>query len=62
LILEARKLGVLFSYTALDAGYGKGLGLMHKLDAVNECFIIDVHKNQQFYIEDPLPYLGLEMK
>jgi len=57
LILEARELGIPFKYSALDAGYGKGLGLMNQLDSVNEKFIIDIHKNQQFYIEDPQPFL-----
>lgn len=54
---RARKLGVQFGWVLADAGYGKGPDFLLKLDAMNERFLVDVHKDFVMYKGDPRPHV-----
>jgi SRSO17 transposase len=54
---RARKLGVQFGWVLADAGYGKGPDFLLKLDALNERFLVDVHKDFVVYKGDPRPHV-----
>jgi SRSO17 transposase len=42
---RARKLGVEFGWVLADAGYGKGPDFLLELDAMDERFLVVVHKD-----------------
>jgi SRSO17 transposase len=53
MVLHARQLKLLYSWIGADGGYGKGLDFPLKLEALGETFVIDVHKDQLIYLEEP---------
>jgi SRSO17 transposase len=55
LILDARRSGIRYGWIGADAGYGKGLDFPIKLDSMEETFVIDIHKDQHIYKEEPKP-------
>jgi SRSO17 transposase len=61
LVLEARKQGVEFSWVGADGFYGEDPWFLRSLDEVNEIFMVDVHKDQHIYLENPEPIV-LERK
>jgi len=57
IVREARKRGVRFSWVGADGGYGKDPLFLRALDESGERFIVDVHKGQRMYLEDPSPFV-----
>lgn len=57
MVRYAREIGLRFGWVGADAGYGQDPGFLRTLDASGEQFIVDVHKDQRVYLEDPAPYL-----
>ena len=55
LVLEARRQGIQFGWVGADGFYGKDPAFLRSLDQINETFMIDVHKDQNIYIENPEP-------
>lgn len=55
LILHLRETGACFEATVLDAGYGKDPALLRALEAGGEVFVVDVHRSQRMWLEDPWP-------
>jgi SRSO17 transposase len=55
LVSDARHLGLRYGWVGADAGYGKGLDFPIKLDSRGEVFVIDIHRDQVIYTEEPKP-------
>ncbi len=53
LVQRARRNGVRFAWVAADGGYGQDRALLRSLDDAGEAFVIDVHRNQRIFLEDP---------
>ena len=52
-----RQQGIQFAWVGADGGYGKEPAFLRGLDAMNEIFVVDVHKDQLIYLEDPGPVI-----
>jgi len=46
-----------FAWVGADGGYGKEPAFVRGLDDMNEIFVVDVHKDQRIYLEDPQPII-----
>jgi len=57
IVREARQRGVRYSWVGADGGYGKDPSFLRGLDDSGEKFIVDVHKDQRIYLEDPSPFV-----
>jgi len=57
MVVHARKLGLKFGCVGADAGYGKDLNFSYNLESLNETFLIDIHKDQHIYLNNPKPYV-----
>ncbi len=55
MVHEARAQGLRFGWIGADAGYGKEPAFLRALDQLGEMFVIDVHRSQRIYLEDPHP-------
>lgn len=55
LVQRARRNGVRFAWVAADGGYGQDRALLRALDDAGETFVIDVHRNQRIFLEEPSP-------
>lgn len=55
MVRRQRELGVRFSWVAADGGYGKDPRFLRGLDDDGETFVVDVHRSQRIYLEDPDP-------
>jgi SRSO17 transposase len=53
LVQRARRNGVRFAWVAADGGYGQDRGLLRALDDAGERFVVDVHRNQRIFLEEP---------
>jgi SRSO17 transposase len=53
LVQRARRNGVCFAWVAADGGYGQNRALLRALDDAGERFVIDVHRNQRIFLEEP---------
>jgi SRSO17 transposase len=53
IVQRARRNGVRFSWVTADGGYGKNRALLRALDDAGESFVIDVHRDQRIYLEEP---------
>lgn len=53
LVQRARRNGVRFSWVAADGGYGQDRVLLRALDDAGEMFVIDVHRDQRVFLEEP---------
>jgi len=53
MIKHAHELGLRFGWISADAGYGKSLAFPLKLEELGDTFVIDVHKDQLIYLEEP---------
>ena len=53
IVQRARRNGVRFSWVTADGGYGQNRALLRALDDAGESFVIDVHRNQRIYLEEP---------
>lgn len=55
IIRRARSGGARFAWIGADAGYGKEPQFLREISKSGERFIINVHRTQRFYDEDPQP-------
>ena len=55
MVNEARTNGVRFAWVVADGGYGKEPAFLRGLDDAGLPFVVDVHKDQRFYLDDPKP-------
>jgi len=52
-----RQQGIQFAWVGADGGYGKEPAFLRGLDDMDEIFVVDVHKDQMIYLEDPQPVI-----
>lgn len=57
MVARARRNGVRFAWVGADGAYGQCPALLRALEDRGEIFVIDVHKAQRIYLEDPEPSL-----
>jgi SRSO17 transposase len=57
LVQSARANGIEFQWVGGDAFYGDDPEFLRQLDQSGETFMLDIHKDQSIYLEDPTPYL-----
>lgn len=55
MVREARAHEIRFRWVGADAGYGKDPFFLRQLEDDGETFLVDVHKDQRVYLEDPSP-------
>lgn len=55
MVAAKRAQGIRFSWVGADGGYGKEPEFLRGLDDMGETFVVDVHKDQRIYLEDPEP-------
>jgi SRSO17 transposase len=53
LVQRARHKGVRFSWITADGGYGQNRALLRALDDAGERFVIDAHRDQRIFLEEP---------
>lgn len=58
MVKHQREQGIQFSWVGADGGYGKDPAFLRGLTAMNEIFVVDVHKDQYIYLEDPQPMVA----
>ncbi len=61
MVKQAKEVGLVYGWVGADGLYGNNPKLLQDLDDLNETFMIDVHKNQRVYLNDPKPTM-LESK
>lgn len=59
MIRHNRELGVQFAWVGADGLYGNDPKFLRALDDDGEVFVIDVHRDQRIYLEDPRPTVPL---
>jgi SRSO17 transposase len=57
MVKHQRQQGIQFAWVGADGGYGKEPAFLRGLDDRNETFVVDVHKDQLIYLEDPQPVI-----
>ena len=57
MVRHQKALGLRYAWVGADGGYGKEPAFLRGLEAMGEVFVVDVHKDQQIYLEDPRPIL-----
>ncbi len=55
MVRHQRELGVGFAWVGADGGYGKEPAFLRGLETMGEVFVVDVHKDQPIYVDDPQP-------
>ncbi len=55
IVSRARFCGARFAWVGADAGYGKEPHFLRSLAAAGERFMVNVHRTQRFFAEDPQP-------
>lgn len=55
LVIQARIQGVQFGWVGADSFYGEDPSFLRSLDQMHEIFMVDIHKDQHIYLEDPDP-------
>jgi SRSO17 transposase len=55
MVHRARAQGLRFRWVAADGGYGNNPAFLQALDDAGEVFVIDIHRDQRIYAEDPKP-------
>jgi len=55
MVRHQRALGLRFAWVGADGGYGKDPAFLRGLEAMGETFVVDIHKDQQIYLQDPQP-------
>jgi SRSO17 transposase len=53
LVQRARRNGVRFAWVAADGTYGQDRALLRALDDAGEAFVVDVHRDQRVFLENP---------
>ena len=57
LVQSARANGVAFRWVGGDGFYGDDPEFLRQLDQLGETFMLDIHKDQPVYLNDPTPYI-----
>jgi SRSO17 transposase len=57
MVKHQRQQGIQFSWMGADGGYGKEPAFLRGLEDMGEIFVVDVHKDQLIYLEDPRPII-----
>ena len=57
MVVQARETGLSYGWVGADGLYGNNPELLLGLDDLNETFMIDVHKDQRIYLNDPAPMI-----
>ena len=57
MVRHSRRLGVRFGWVGADGAYGSDPAFLRALEADGETFMVDVHKDQHIYLEDPKPVI-----
>jgi len=60
MVRAARARGLRFGWVGADGGYGKEPAFLRALDDANETFVVDVHRTQSVWLEDPKPSVSAE--
>lgn len=55
MVHRARANGVRFAWVAADGTYGQDRALLRTLDDAGETFVIDVHRDQRVFLDEPPP-------
>lgn len=55
MVRHQRQQGIQFAWVGADGGYGKEPAFLRGLNDMDEIFVVDVHKDQLIYLEDPQP-------
>ena len=55
MVESVRSKGVRFRWVAADGGYGNHPGFLRALDDADETFVIDIHRDQRIFEQDPQP-------
>jgi SRSO17 transposase len=55
MVVEARQNNLSYNWIGADGFYGESPWLLRQLDDLDETFLIDVHKSQHVYLQDPKP-------
>lgn len=55
MVRHQKALGLRYAWIGADGGYGKEPAFLRSLAAMGEVFVVDVHKDQLIYLEDPRP-------
>ena len=55
MVQHQKALGLRYAWVGADGGYGKEPAFLLSLAALGEVFVVDVHEDQQIYLEDPRP-------
>jgi SRSO17 transposase len=56
LVQRARRNGVRFAWIAADGTYGQDRALLRALEDAGETFVVDVHRDQRVFLEEPPPH------
>jgi len=57
MVRHQKALGLRYAWVGADGGYGKEPAFLRGLEAMGEVFVVDIHKDQQIYLEDPQPII-----
>jgi len=57
MVRHQRQQGIQFAWVGADGGYGKEPAFLRGLVDMDEIFVVDVHKDQLIYLEDPQPVI-----
>lgn len=57
MVREARANGLRFNWVGGDGFYGMDPSFLRELEAMGECFVVDVHCDQRVYLQEPELYL-----
>jgi len=57
MVRHQRQQGIQFAWVGADGGYGKEPAFLRGLDDMDEIFVVDVHKDQLIYLDDPQPVI-----
>jgi SRSO17 transposase len=57
MVRHQRQQGIQFAWVGADGGYGKEPAFLRGLDDMDEIFVVEVHKDQLIYLEDPQPVI-----
>jgi SRSO17 transposase len=57
LVARTRRLGLRYAWVGADAGYGKEPRFLRSLADAGERFMVDVHRTQRGFLQDPKPSL-----
>ena len=57
MVKSLRGRGSRFAWIGVDGGYGKEPAFLRGLEAMNEVFVADIHKDQLIYLDDPDPII-----